>query len=200
MNDLLLIFVKHPVAGKAKTRLAATLGHEKALGIYRELLTHTQYVAEFSLASKVVFYGNEMPEEDLWSQAGFWRYAQQGENLGDRMMHAFSWGFSHGFEKVVIIGSDNARLQPRHLAKAFAALDNKDTVLGPATDGGYYIFGMKEVIEEVFKNKRWSTDSVLKDTLADLDKLNKSYTLLEPLSDVDVEEDLKGTFLEKWLD
>ena len=199
MNKLLLIFVKHPVAGKAKTRLAASLGNEKALAIYQKLLEYTLRISQEIFAHKVVFYGNEVPEKDLWSEAAYQRFLQQGNDLGARMEQAFEWGFGQGFEKILIIGSDNARLKSSHLHEAFMALEKEDVVIGPAKDGGYYLLGMKELIPELFRNKQWSTETVLSDTVIDAQMLKLKVAKLEELSDVDVEADLEGTFLEDFI-
>ncbi|MEO0896346.1 MAG: TIGR04282 family arsenosugar biosynthesis glycosyltransferase [Bacteroidota bacterium] len=198
MNNLLLIFVKHPEAGKSKTRLAATLGHDKALDIYRRLLAYTRDISAQVDADKAVFYGNQMPKKDLWSDINYPRYQQEGEGLGERMEHAFKWGFEQGYKRIVIIGSDNARLTASHLQEGFDSLGEKDFVIGPAKDGGYYLLGMKELFADVFSNKEWSTATVFSDTKEDIVKVGKSLAELETLSDVDVEADLKGTFLEEF--
>ncbi|MCI4669359.1 MAG: TIGR04282 family arsenosugar biosynthesis glycosyltransferase [Bacteroidia bacterium] len=199
-DNLLLIFVKHPVAGKAKTRLAATLGHEKALEIYKKLLAHTLKISQKVKASKETWYGNQMPENDLWSEAAFARFQQFGEELGDRMLNAFQMGFSKGYKKIIIIGSDNALLTEAHISTAFHSLEDHDVVIGPAKDGGYYLLGMKQAHDTIFHNKVWSTETVFSDTVEDVKTLNLKLKVLEELSDVDVEADLKGTFLETYLE
>ena len=198
-DALLLLFVKHPVAGKAKTRLAKSIGNEKALVVYRKLLTYTCEIAKQLHVNKVVFYGNQIPESDLWSEAGFARYEQHGETLGDRMENAFLWGFEQGYKQIIIIGSDCADIDSTLLEDAFSQLDNHDFVMGPANDGGYYLMGMNALFSPVFQNKNWSTESVLQDTLRDLEAGNKSYFLLPVKTDIDTVEDLKGTFLEEYM-
>lgn len=198
-QQLLLIFVKHPEKGKSKTRLAKGIGHEKALEVYRELLTHTCKISQNIAADKVVFYGNQMPEEDLWSEAGFTRMQQVGEDLGARMAHAFSWGFTQGYQEICIIGSDCATLTSDILDQAYVELSTKDFVIGPAKDGGYYLLGMSSLFSQVFEDKVWSTSEVRKEALADLEAAQKSYSLLVMLSDVDVVDDLRGTFLESYI-
>lgn len=198
-TSLLLLFVKHPEPGKSKTRLAADIGHDLALEIYQKLLAHTCRISSDVEADKVVFYGNQMPSHDLWSEAGFLRLQQEGHDLGSRMENAFRWGFSQGYERIVIIGSDCATLTSKILSEAFDVLKSEDYVLGPARDGGYYLLGMKELFSPVFYHKNWSTDTVLTDTLNDLQSANRSFDLLPELSDIDHAEDLRGTFLEEYL-
>ncbi len=195
---LLLLFVKDPVPGKVKTRLGASIGHDQAVRVYQELLQYTREQAEQLAVDKIVWYGNDFPEEDLWSEVGYPRYEQVGANLGLRMLHAFELGFAQGYQRVVIIGSDCAMLTAEIIAEAFDQLETFDAVLGPATDGGYYLLGMKEPLPTVFQNKQWSTETVGTDTLRDFAEAGKSVFLLPLLSDIDTEADLAGTFLEKY--
>lgn len=198
-QQLLLIFVKHPEKGKSKTRLAKGIGHDKALEVYRKLLSHTRSIAQDISADKVVFFGNQMPEEDLWSEAAFPRMQQVGEDLGARMNHAFTWGFDQGYKQICVIGSDCATLTSEILDQAFVALRENDFVIGPARDGGYYLIGMSSLYSKVFEEKVWSTAEVRKEAIADLEAGQKSYSLLPMLSDVDVVDDLRGTFLASYI-
>ncbi|MFK7920958.1 MAG: TIGR04282 family arsenosugar biosynthesis glycosyltransferase [Bacteroidia bacterium] len=198
-DSLQLIFVKHPVPGKVKTRLGATLGHDTAVAIYQELLTYTCGLTKTLDADKAVWYGNDYPETDLWSEAGYQRFPQMGSDLGSRMQEAFEWGFSRGYKKIQIIGSDCATLTTEILEQGFAVLEESDFVVGPAEDGGYYLIGMNAPFYRVFKNKEWSTESVLPETIRDLREGKKMYQFLQTLSDIDHEADLKGTFLEHFL-
>ena len=107
------------------------------------------------------------------------------------MKSAFLWGFESGYSQVCIIGSDCYELTEEAILNAFEALKSKDAVIGPSYDGGYYLFGFKEMRNEFFVNKQWSTDSVASDTATDLLNMGWNYAKLEPLNDVDVEEDLR---------
>jgi hypothetical protein len=196
---LLLIFVKHPRPGQVKTRLAEGIGAEKALQVYEELLAFTQGIAAAADADKAVWYGNEVPEADRWAETGWPRFLQQGPDLGARMSHAFEWGFGQGYRHIAIIGSDCAQLSAELLNVAFFALRDWPFVLGPALDGGYYLLGMSALFPPLFEGKAWSSAEVLTQTLAELREAGQEYLLLPPLSDVDVAEDLRGTFLEKYL-
>jgi glycosyltransferase A (GT-A) superfamily protein (DUF2064 family) len=77
------------------------------------------------------------------------------------------------------------------IEEAFQILKKNEFVLGPTYDGGYYLLGMNKMIPAVFQNKRWSTETVLAQTVADLEKAGLSYTLLEKLTDIDEEKDLQ---------
>ncbi len=201
MNQrLLLIFVKHPIPGKVKTRLAEGIGEPTAVAIYKELLTYTLSISQPVDADKVVFYGNQIPPNDLWSDAGFPRYLQEGPTLGERMSRAFEWGFKEGYRNITIIGSDSAQLTTQILEEGFNHLTEYEAVIGPAYDGGYYLLGMNRIIPGVFTDKYWSTDTVFSSTIRDFTLAEISYYLLPTLSDVDTIDDLPGTFLEKWLE
>ncbi|PQJ75838.1 TIGR04282 family arsenosugar biosynthesis glycosyltransferase [Polaribacter gangjinensis] len=188
-KNCLLIFTRNPELGKVKTRLAKTIGDEKALEIYYFLLEKTKQVTQQIQAEKRVYYDFFIDENDLWNSQTFQKFIQKGTDLGSRMQHAFSEAFQSGFEKVIIIGSDLYDLTPEIISTAFQQLDKNDVVIGPAIDGGYYLLGMKKLHQTIFQNKNWGTESVRKDTLTDLK--DKEVFLLEELNDVDVFEDIE---------
>ncbi|MCH2084367.1 MAG: TIGR04282 family arsenosugar biosynthesis glycosyltransferase [Saprospiraceae bacterium] len=192
MNPLaLIIFVKNPELGKVKTRLAETVGDEKALEIYKALLKHTKDVALQLNADRMLYYSEDVPEEeDMWPDDDFQKYIQYGEVLGERMYYAFEDALAV-HDKAIIIGSDCASLTPEIVAEAFDALDRFNFVVGPATDGGYYLLGMKKLQIEMFQQMPWSTDQVLPETLARINALGKTVYQLPELSDIDYEEDWK---------
>ncbi|MPR33291.1 TIGR04282 family arsenosugar biosynthesis glycosyltransferase [Salmonirosea aquatica] len=190
----LIIFVKNPIEGQVKTRIAKTVGHTKATTIYRELLQYTHTVAEKLPAegyTKTVYYGDYINKNDLWNG---WAKALQPEgNLGDRMKQAFREQFATGASSVVIIGSDCLTLQSRHLEEAFQQLQTNDVILGPSTDGGYYLLGMNQLHGPLFDEMPWSQPGLMEKTLAVLRAAKLRYSLLEPLTDVDEWEDYLAT-------
>lgn len=188
-KNALIIFTRNPVLGTCKTRLAKTIGDKAALEIYRYLLEHTARITKELAADKYVFYSENIKKDDLWNLDVFRKKLQYGDDLGARMENAFLELFQLGYEKIMIIGSDVLDLSAEHINKAFQMLSNKDVVIGPAKDGGYYLLGMKKLNVNVFKNKAWGTSSVLKNTLNDIK--NSSFALLEELNDIDIFEDIK---------
>ena len=189
--DYLLIFARQPELGRVKTRLAKGIGAVAALAVYKELLAHTRAVAEAVPATTTVWL-SEAPRPhlpDAWPT--FPQHAQPPGDLGQRMQHAFAAAFAAGATRVVIVGTDCPGLTASHLTAAFAYLAaGADLVLGPATDGGYYLLGMKQLHPALFQQKVWSTDSVLPGTLADAARLGLAVQLLPPLRDVDTVDDL----------
>ncbi|SDM12429.1 hypothetical protein SAMN05421823_110236 [Catalinimonas alkaloidigena] len=189
-TDTLLIFVKNPVLGQVKTRLARTLGDERALQIYRRLLAHTLAITAPLPCRKLVFYADYIAPGDLWAQAGYEQNLQADGDLGQRMHAAFQTAFAAAAPRVVVIGSDCWELTTAHLEEAFQRLRTHEAVIGPAHDGGYYLLGLQRAIPALFAHKAWSTAHVLPDTLADLTRLQLRYALLPALSDVDEAADL----------
>jgi len=189
MTNCLIIFTRNPELGKGKRRLAATLGDEKALEIYKFLLEHTRSITKNIYGVKQVWYSERVYENDDWDSLAYEKYEQKGEDLGQRMKHAFEQAFKK-HESVIIIGSDMYDLSALEIDEAFKKLNDHDAVIGPAEDGGYYLLGFNgKVPAGVFENKEWGTSSVLAETLKDLKSLN--YATLDERNDVDTEEDIK---------
>jgi uncharacterized protein len=187
---LILIFVRNVQIGRVKTRLAKTIGDENALKIYIHLLNKTAEVALEAKAHKAVFYSEYIEEADEFMVPMFQKYIQFGEDLGEKMKNAFIKGFSRGYQKIVIIGSDCYDLSADTINEAFEKLDQYDAVIGPATDGGYYLLGIRQLHASLFVNKEWSTNNVLVDTLLDLQQASLTYYLLPALTDIDTENDM----------
>lgn len=187
-KNLLLIFTRNPELGKCKTRLAATVGDENALDIYKFLLRHTAALTKDVNAARQVWYSEEIWDNDIWDTTIFDKRLQKGADLGIRMAHAFQEGFAAGFERIIVIGSDMFDLNTTDIDNAFSLLGSKEFVIGPAEDGGYYLLGMNTFTEVIFKNKSWGTETVLQDTLSDLK--DKNTYLLETRNDVDIYEDI----------
>ena len=189
MQKAIIIFVRNPELGKVKTRLAKEIGDAKALQVYTELLQHTHTITSHLDCDRFVFYTDVINENDLWND-GFEKKLQEGESLGDRMLLAFFELFQQGYSKIVIVGSDCPELTPFIIEDAFDKLDTSDVVIGPSTDGGYYLLGLTKLIPPLFATKQWSTGTVLADTINDIALLRKSYSLLTELSDIDTAQDL----------
>ncbi|MHB0754770.1 TIGR04282 family arsenosugar biosynthesis glycosyltransferase [Polaribacter sp. M15] len=188
-KNLLLIFTRNPELGKAKTRLAKTVGDETALEIYKFLLQKTRDISLKVNADKAVYYSVKIRKNDIWDNNSYQKHQQKGDDLGIRMHNAFKNGFEAGYEKIIIIGSDLYDLTSTNIDNAFHQLDKNDVVIGPALDGGYYLLGMKKMHPQVFLNKNWGTETVRKDTLANLQ--DKKVFLLKELNDVDLFEDIE---------
>ena len=184
---MVLVFQKNAILGKVKTRLASGMGELRALEIYRHLIQSTYSVLEDVSAPVWTYYSDFIPETVNPPIAK--SFVQEGHDLGERMANAFARSFESGMEKVVLIGTDCPSLQSQHLNQAFEALIHSDLVLGPATDGGYYLIGMKRRADYLFEGINWSTAEVLSQTLAVATAHGLHFNLLDELSDIDTQED-----------
>ena len=184
----LIVFIKNIQLGKVKTRLAATVGNEQAVKIYRALLERTRQAALGVDAERFVFYSSFIEENDEWSSADFSKNTQSGTDIGERMHHAIEEALSTQ-EKAIIFGGDIAGLNSDILTEALNKLDEFDTVIGPAIDGGYYLIGMKKPQPSIFQNIEWSSENTRQMTLDKIKALGLTCHSLPELSDIDYEED-----------
>jgi uncharacterized protein len=199
----LIIFIKNPIKGQVKTRIARTTGDERALEIYLELSKITRENAVILRGVDVyLFYSDFINYEDEWSNNHFKKEVQTGSDLGERMLNAFNLVLKkHNF--ACIIGSDCPTLSVEILQNSFEKLTHFDTVLGPSTDGGYYLLGiknkekstrndgfnLKKALKCLFYDMVWSTSDVLQNTLKRIKQNNQTVFLLPELTDIDEETD-----------
>ena len=183
------MFVKEPILGGVKTRLAKDTSDEFVLELYMNFvkdLLKTLKDFDFVLYSypNVNFYENN----DV--------YKQVGKTLGDKMFNAFDEQFEKGYDNIVLIGSDTPHLSCELLNESFEALKTKNIVIGPSLDGGYYLiaFNKKALQKNIFENISWSSDKVLEETLHKVN--NKELYLLKYLNDIDTIDDLKTFYRE----
>lgn len=194
-RERLLAFARYPVPGKTKTRLMERLGGEGAASLQDAMTTHTlnevtRLVETRNVHAEIRYTGGD--ENQMAGNYGrTWTYAAQGEgDLGERLSRSVREAFDARFEKVVVIGTDCPGLTAEILASAFRGLESTDVVLGPATDGGYYLIGLRKPIFQIFSGVAWGTDAVLHQTLEITERLGLSVRLLAPLSDIDRPEDV----------
>lgn len=193
---MVLVFVRAPEAGRVKTRLAAAIGDDAALRVYRRLAEHTLAEVQALAAEGVEVRVHYTPagagaavREWLGKGPVYLPQAESGD-LGARMRDAFARAFADGAERVVIVGSDLPELTAALLRRAFAALDAHPAVLGPARDGGYYLLGLRGMVDGIFSSVPWSTPDVLAVTLERFRAAAVAPAILEELADVDEMEDL----------
>jgi rSAM/selenodomain-associated transferase 1 len=202
----LIVFARRPVLGRVKSRLAATLGAERALAAYRQLLDAAIALAEASGADRLEMrLADDGPPQDTrdtpaspeaWAlpsvlAARGWRVApQSGADLGERMHEALSQALSAG-ERPVLIGSDCPSLSPPDIAAAFAALDRADAVFAPTEDGGYALVGLSRPTPTLFESMPWSTAEVADRTRQRAAEAGLRLAWLRTVWDVDVEADLR---------
>jgi rSAM/selenodomain-associated transferase 2/rSAM/selenodomain-associated transferase 1 len=199
-RERLIVFTRYPEVGKTKTRLISSMGADSAAHLQRLMTEHviskTRRLAAIRKVSVEVYY--EGGNEDLmraWLGPYFAYTPQSRGDLDRRMSCAFEAAFASGIEKVVIIGSDIPGITTDILQQAFDILQNKDLVLGPANDGGYYLIGLQNASfrrehPALFTNIPWGTDKVLDKSLNIAAEIGLTFELLTELADVDRPQDL----------
>jgi rSAM/selenodomain-associated transferase 1 len=189
------IFIRFPHLGKVKSRLACTLGPEKATVFYQ--LCGQQIARELDRLplelAKYLFYADGSDKDEIrdWISFPFRLIPQPKGDLGQRLEQSFR-SFLDGVPgKAIIMASDVPDLSKDIMNDAVSALDNYDMVIGPCNDGGYYLIGMKKPHGELFEGISWSTNKVLEQTLAIAGKQGLSVFSLITLRDIDTGDDLK---------
>ncbi len=196
MKKAIMVLTKYPQPGQVKTRLIPTLGPEGAAFLHRRLTQHVvncaREAARACCASlQLHFRGGSEKELKAWLGEEITCYPQQGRDLGERMRRAFEKAFQDGALAAVLVGSDLPGLTPRILVEALEALEKQRVVLGPSTDGGYYLMGLEGgEPPDLFSGMPWGTEHVLTRTLERIATLGLDARLLESLQDIDRPEDL----------
>lgn len=194
-DSQILIFARYPVPGQAKTRLIPVLGPVGAARLHRRLTEHVVGVARkvrtaTGAAVTVWYTGGGKRDFRAWLGYDLDYAPQPRGDLGDRMGAAFRAACRNGAKAALGVGTDLPGLSPEILHQAFEGLLSNDMVLGPATDGGYYLIGMKRFHPEPFRNIDWGTETVYRRSRAVMDRLNLTVAPLPWLNDVDREADL----------
>jgi len=194
-RDRLIIFGRYPVPGRTKTRLIPALGPAGAADLQRWLTenileTVRRFARPHEIEVEVCFEGGSKQKMRRWLGSGVIFSRQVSGNLGERMRAAFLDVFQRGADRVVLLGTDIPQIKTDHLEQAFNALVENDLVIGPSTDGGYWLIGLNRPVD-LFEGIKWSTDAVFVQTLALAKKHGLRVKTLEPLKDIDTAEDLK---------
>lgn len=192
-DNHLVVFAKTPRLGRVKSRLAADVGALAAWAFYRR--TVAAVLARLAGDGRWRCWLAVTPDRDrhdgaLWPP-GIRRLGQGSGDLGRRMARCLA-ALPPG--PAVIVGTDLPDLGAGHVARAFRALGRFDAVFGPATDGGYWLVGLRRrpSTPALFEGVRWSGPDALADTLANLGS-GRSAAMLETLEDID-----DGPALERW--
>ncbi len=197
MDDrCLLFFVKNPERGKVKTRLASAIGDQMAVELYKRfVLEMLATLNKGTFLFYICFHsGDYLNDLKNWLGGHYLYMRQTGENLGERMKNAFVEAFSVNFKRVVLIGSDIPSLPLEFIEEAFESLEEKNAVIGPSFDGGYYLIGFrnKTFPPRAFEKIPWSTSRVFEETMKILEHEGLTVHTLPPRRDIDTIEDLKS--------
>jgi len=198
-KDCILFFVKAPEQTAVKSRLAETVGAEKACELYRNFVwdmldTLTDIAVGGQHDLKVCFYppGAGM-EIRTWLGSSYSLLPQQGNDLGERMQKAFQTCFADGYRRVILLGSDTPDLSGAVITEGLSCLNSHSAAIGPALDGGYYLLGLQSqaFLPAIFSGMPWSTGDVYARTLEVFRQANVDVFVLPPWGDIDTIADLQ---------
>ena len=191
---MVLVFIKSPEPGRVKTRLASTLGPDRAAALYRQwiglvlgqlqpLRSTTRLIGYFDGALYEAFHDWHALVDEWWPQPT--------GDLGERLVAGFERGFNLG-GPVLAVGTDCLEVEADLLLRAFVELSCQDAVFGPTPDGGYYLIGLSAARPELFRSIRWSSPFTLDDHLRCCREKGWSASLLPMRHDIDTEKDWRA--------
>jgi hypothetical protein len=194
-SSTVLFFLKQPVSGQVKSRLAAVLGGENALRLYRAFVEDMLATIDGAgLAHRVCVHPPAaIPAVASWLGHHRRYLSQEGEDLGERMANAFRGIFAEGISRAVLIGSDLPDLPAHLLTEALDVLGRHDAVIGPARDGGYYLIGFRRetFLPDAFPGIAWGGADVFEHTMERFRASGAGVHVLPTWNDVDTIEDLR---------
>jgi uncharacterized protein len=187
----LLVFLKYPEPGRVKTRLAGSIGPQRAAELYRQWIEIVfSRVQPLRGSTRVVACYDGAPPEafDPWHASADDWWAQPPGDLGIRLDSAFRRWQTEG-HPAAAIGTDCLDLEPAHVLSAFDLLKDHDAVFGPADDGGYYLVGLARYLPDFFDGIPWSTPEVFAAHRSRCEQNGWSFGLLPTLADIDTLDD-----------
>ncbi|RKU20709.1 glycosyltransferase [Candidatus Poribacteria bacterium] len=193
-----IVFAKNPVPNQVKTRLIPNLSPEQAARLYTAFLTDgCEVLAKLPGVDLIIAYTPAEARSDLQALIGddVLYIPQRGANLGERLTAATQWATEQGYTKILLVGSDSPTLPISYISKALTLLDSRDVVIGPSTDGGYYLIGFSvetlgKTVPCIFEEIAWSTADVFQQTVVRIQSLKAPLGLLPPWYDIDTAGDL----------
>jgi len=199
MREALVVMAKAPRVGEVKTRLIGSLTAEETTQLHIAFLSDTfvlmeEVMEERDEVSLVLCYMPEGEEEafEEVEREGSMMFAQRGDDLGERLRNCFADLFTMRFESVVVIGADSPTLPGELIYDAFDSLENEnDVILGPATDGGYYLIGMRRLHPRLFEAVPWGTSEVMAVTEARAGEAGVNLIVMPEWYDVDTPAELE---------
>ncbi len=196
MSTALIVFAKAPIPGEVKTRLCPPLDPDEAASLHGTLvLDAVERAKGLAGASLYVAGAPDLAHpffKVLEGRYGAKLLPQRGPDLGARMKWAMQDAFEQGAEDVLLTGTDLPTLPRARLMESLTLIKKHDVVLGPTTDGGYYLIGLRKMVPALFEGIAWSTASVFVDTKKKIEDAGLSLGLLPECRDLDTLEDLKA--------
>jgi rSAM/selenodomain-associated transferase 1 len=192
MKAAIILFAKEPGEVEIKKRLSPLFSNAIRIVLYKAFLKDIfKSLKGIRQADKILAYSSRgYPVYLAGLMPDFILHKQKGDNLGMRMLNAAKFAESKGYDKSIIIGTDSPNLPLEYIQDAVRGLNKADIVIGPTTDGGYYLIGFKKPCVNIFQGVKWSLDRVFSKTKANLLKKKKKLLILKSWYDIDRPEDL----------
>jgi rSAM/selenodomain-associated transferase 1 len=202
-DSKLIVFYKAPVWGRVKTRLAESVGRDAALSLYRAMVEDLVENLR-PLWSCMMLYEADSPDiggEEMPILEGFEKRMQRGDDLGERMYNALHQVLGECADRAVLIGTDVPYMEPLLIEEYIDTLSERDAVIGPSVDGGYYLIGFRRdtLTRAPFENVSWSTSTVRGETLRKLHEAGTDTGVGQELRDIDRLDDLKEVLQVPWI-
>jgi len=189
-----ILFVKFPAEGSVKTRLADAVGKKSAKLLSESFILDTLDVLHTAHYDIIISYAPDDCKGKFisWLGEDFTYISQKGNDIGQKMQNALYDVFDSGYSKAVLIGSDLPELETDNIDSAFKILNNKNAVIGPAYDGGYYLIGFNKdsFNPDIFYDIHWSTNKVYYETVNKMKENNIKFKAVEKVIDIDTIDDL----------
>ena len=194
MDRAVILFTRAPVPGQTKTRMMPELSPASCARLHTCFLKDIRRECRKTGADLFLFYTPKGKKEYLYPVfgAGARYYLQEGGGLGERMHHAVKTVLERGYRSCILIGTDVPEVRSEDLRRVFDGLRQRDVVLGPTEDGGYYLVGMKRPCHSVFQVKEYGNASVLENTVRQIKAEGLTVGFTRRLHDMDTYEDLNG--------
>ena len=195
ISKAVIVFLKAPETGRVKTRLSQSLNKTFVLELYKGFVADTLDILE-SARDNYLYVWPPGKEGTLqkWLGSQYEFFPQKGGDIGQRMANAFADTFKKGYDTAVLIGTDIPELTTDVMSQVDMALQTTDAVIGPASDGGYYLIGFQKLAfsTRVFEDIDWSTAAVLDQTCQAMNQMSIEYEFLPEMDDIDTSEDLNA--------
>lgn len=175
-TSCILLFIKYPKKGHVKNRLAKDITQENAVNLYKKFVIDIISTVQQIKTTLILCHhpSTMLPQFQKWLGQHQNYIPQKGNNLGERMTYCFKYVFNKGFQRAILIGSDSPDIPKKILTNALNQLQKNDIVIGPATDGGYYLIGFNQTtfLPQIFESITWSNSTVYKQTKEKIEKTN----------------------------
>lgn len=197
-RQCILLFTRYPEPGKSKTRLIPALGPTGAASLQQKMTERAVkqaigYSHPRDCQLDIYFTGGSTARMQQWLGDQLTLHRQAHGDLGEKMHSAFA-AHHRQSQQCILIGSDCPAITTTLLTEAFCLLQDHDMVIGPATDGGYYLIGLNnrrtQPHPDLFSHMAWGTSDVYDMTIARANHLNLHWAALPKLHDIDTPHDL----------